>query len=244
MNARHLLIDAGNTRLKWAVMAGGQWQTHGRSEYSDLSALSAVLSVGLNCTIASVAKTQHENLIRLLLAEFDIEPRWLEAEAQFQDVINTYANPKLLGVDRWMGLIAARQRSQASTLVVSLGTAMTVDALSADGVFLGGLIAPGRSLLQQSLQQGTAHVGKVTGIWCAFPQSTADAVQSGIVSALSGAIRLQYARLAEQCGCTPQCLLTGGDAAMMLPHLDLAVEHVPLLVLEGIERVVREEMAG
>jgi type III pantothenate kinase len=98
--------------------------------------------------------------------------------------------------------------------------------------------------MQQSLQQGTAHVGDVTGIWRAFPQSTSDAVQSGIVSALSGAIRLQYARLAEHCGCTPQCLLTGGDAAMVLPHLGLAAEHVPLLVLEGIDRVVREELAG
>jgi type III pantothenate kinase len=244
MNVRHLLIDAGNTLLKWAVVTGGQWETHGRSDYSDLSTLSDVLSVGLNCTIASVARTEHENLIRALLAEFDIKPRWLEAEAQFQDIKNTYANPKLLGVDRWMGLIAARQRSQAATLVVSLGTAMTVDALSVEGVFLGGLITPGLSLMQQSLQQGTAQVGDVTGVWRAFPQSTADAVQSGIVSALSGAIRLQYAQLAEECGCTPHCLLTGGDARMVLPHLGLATEHVPLLVLEGIERVVREELAG
>jgi type III pantothenate kinase len=244
MNARHLLIDAGNTRLKWVAVVGGQWQTPGSSDYRDLSALSAVLSAGFNCTIASVARTEHENRISALLAQFDIEPRWLKAEAQFQEIINTYANPKLLGVDRWMGLIAARQRSPAATLVVSLGTAMTVDALSADGVFLGGLITPGRSLMQQSLQQGTAHVSDVTGEWRAFPQSTPDAVQSGIISALSGAIRLQYARLAEHCGCKPHCLLTGGDAAMVLPLLDLAAEHVPLLVLEGIDRVVREEQTG
>lgn len=244
MNAQYLLIDAGNTRLKWVAVVDGQWQTPGSSAYSDLSTLSQVLSAGFTCTIASVARTEHENQIQSLLAEFDIEPRWLTAEARFLDVINTYANPKLLGVDRWAGLIGARQRSQAATLVVSLGTAMTVDALSADGVFLGGLIVPGRGMMRHSLHHGTAHIGEVTGGWQAFPQSTADAVQSGIVAAMCGAIQLQHARLAEQCGCEPRCLLTGGDAAMLLPHLALTAEHVPFLVLEGIDRVVREDLAG
>lgn len=244
MNAQHLLIDAGNTRLKWVVVLDGQWQIPGSADYSDLSALSRMLSVGLNCTIASVARAEHESQIETLLEKFDIEPRWLKADAQFLDVKNAYVNPQLLGVDRWMGLIAARQRSHAATLVVSLGTAMTVDALSADGVFLGGLIVPGRAMMQHSLQQGTAHVGEVTGMWQTFPQSTADAVQSGIVAALCGAIRLQYARLAEHSRCVPHCLLTGGDAAMLLPHLDLTAEHVPFLVLEGIDRVVKEDLAG
>jgi type III pantothenate kinase len=244
MNAQHLLIDAGNTRLKWVVLVDGQWQTPGSSAYSDLSALSPVLSAGFKCTIASVARTEHENQIKELLAKFDIEPQWLTAETRCLDVKNTYANPRLLGVDRWMGLIAARQRSQAATLIVSLGTAMTIDALSEDGVFLGGLIAPGQVMMQQSLQQGTAHVGAVTGQWRAFPQSTADAVQSGIVAAMCGAIQLQHGRLAEQCGCEPRCLLTGGDAAMLLPHLDLTAEHVPFLVLEGIDRVAKEDLAG
>jgi type III pantothenate kinase len=244
MNAQHLLIDAGNTRLKWVLVVDGQWQLPGATDYSDLSALSLVLSAGFKCTIASVARIEHENQVRALLARFDIEPRWLKADAQFRDIKNTYANPTLLGVDRWMGLIAARQRSQTATLVVSLGTAMTVDALSTEGVFLGGLIAPGQGMMQQALQQGTARVGEVTGTWQPFPQSTPAAVRSGIVAALSGAIRLQYARLAEQCGCQPHCLMTGGDAAMVLSHLDFAAEHVPYLVLEGIDCVVREDLAG
>lgn len=244
MNARHLLVDAGNTRLKWVAVVDGQWQTPGSSDYSDLSGLSPVLSAGIKCTIASVARTEHESQIKALLAEFAIEPRWLKADVQLLNVKNSYANPQLLGVDRWMGLIAARQRAKGATLVVSVGTAMTVDALSADGVFLGGLIVPGRVLMQLSLLQGTAHVGGEAGVWQAFPQSTADAVQSGIVAALCGAIRLQYARLAEYSGGEPRCLLTGGDAAMLLPHLDLMAEHVPFLVLEGIDRVAKEDRAG
>ena len=244
MSVGHLLIDAGNTRMKWALVLDGQWQSHDSADYADLSALSRALSPGIECTIASVAGTEHEHQIKALLAKHDIESRWLTAEAQFLDVKNAYANPKQLGVDRWMGLIAARQRTRASTLVVSLGTAMTVDALSADGVFLGGLIIPGRAMMQKSLQQGTAHVAEVDGAWHAFPQTTADAVQSGIVAAMCGAIQMQHARLAKQSDCMPQCVLTGGDAGMLLPHLDLPVEHVPFLVLEGIERVVKEDRAG
>lgn len=244
MSARHLLVDAGSTRLKWALVAGGRWESQGHADYSDLSALAKWVPAGAECTIASVAGADRDRQLAGLLSRHEIEPRWLTANAQFLEVRNTYVNPAQLGVDRWMGLIAARQRNPAATLVVSLGTALTVDALSADGVFLGGLIIPGRSLMQQSLRLGTAQIEGVDGHWQAFPQNTADAVQSGMVAAMSGAIHLQHARLAKQCGCIPLCLLTGGDAAMLMPYLDLPVEQVPLLVLEGIARVVNEGGTG
>jgi type III pantothenate kinase len=99
-------------------------------------------------------------------------------------------------------------------------------------------------MMQQSLQLGTAHVAAIEGAWQAFPQTTADAVHSGIVAAMCGAIHMQHARLAKQSDTMPHCLVTGGDAAMLLPHLDLPVEHVPFLVLEGIDRVVKEGRAG
>jgi type III pantothenate kinase len=240
----HLLIDAGNTRLKWVLVEDGLWRSPVNAAYDDLSALSRALAARTACTIASVARPEHANEIKALLAMQDIEPRWLTSEARFLDVRNTYANPTLLGVDRWMELIAARQRTHAATLVVSMGTAMTVDALSADGVFLGGLIIPGQAMMRHSLEQGTAHVVATDGSWQAFPQTTADAVQSGIIAAMCGAIHMQYARLATQCGCVPHCLLTGGDAAVLMPHLDLPAEHVPFLVLEGIDRVVKEGRPG
>lgn len=244
MSERRLLIDAGNTRLKWAVLQGGQWIEQGSAEYADLTALLPMLKLEADCFIASVAGTQHEDQINTLLVSSHITPTWLTAETRFLDVTNGYANPQQLGVDRWMGLIAARQRTRQPALVVSVGTAMTVDALSTDGVFLGGLIVPGLTLMQQALLQGTAQVTEVSGDLQAFPRTTADAVQSGIVAALCGAIQLQYARLAEAAGVKPTCLLTGGGADSLLPHLGLPAEHVPGLVLEGIERVSREGTAG
>ncbi len=121
---------------------------------------------------------------------------------------------------------------------------MTIDALSAEGEFLGGMIIPGYRLMERCLQEGTAQVGSDNGSWQAFPKNTADAVQSGIVAAMCGAIQMQYSRLAEKCRCIPLILLTGGDAEMLMPYLDLPVEQVPYLVLEGIDQVTRENWAG
>jgi type III pantothenate kinase len=244
MSSRRLLLDAGNTRLKWVMLEDGLWREQGSAYYSDLSALAQILKSGTDCYIACVARAQHEDRINMLLAPFAITPTWLVAEAGFMDVRNCYTQPQQLGVDRWMGLIAARQRTQAPTLVVSVGTAMTVDALAADGMFLGGLIVPGATMMRQALQQGTARVAEVSGSWQAFPHSTPDAVESGIVAALCGAIQLQHARLAEKAGLLPRCILTGGDADKLLPHLGMTVEHVPALVLEGIDCVAGEGTAG
>jgi type III pantothenate kinase len=243
MNRRRLLLDAGNSSLKWAVVEEGTWRVQGRSEYADLSSLTPQLSTGTDCFIASVASAANEQRLGALLQAADIDASWLAATGGFADLKNNYLKPEQLGVDRWMGLIAARQRTCEPVLVVSVGTAMTVDALSAEGVFLGGVIVPGVALMRQSLQQGTARVAEATGNWQAFPRTTADAVQSGIVAALCGAILLQHARLADVAGTVPRCLLTGGDAGMVLPHLTVAAEHVPALVLEGIDCVAREGLS-
>jgi len=239
MNSRRLLIDAGNSSLKWAVVEADQWRAQGRSDYTDWSSLKGELTTVTDCLIASVTDPERERQLAALLAGAGITPIWLKAEAGFADLKNAYLNPRQLGVDRWMGLIAARQRTHNPVLVVSVGTAMTVDALAADGVFLGGVIVPGITLMRQALLQGTAQIADAAGEWQMFPRNTADAVQSGIVAALCGAIQQQHARLAEACHTTPICLLTGGDAESVLLHLSVPAEWVPSLILEGIDCVAK-----
>ena len=77
MNARRLLLDAGNTRLKWAVVEDCQWQVQGSAHYSDLSALTQVLERVTACYVASVARAQNEAQIAALLASWPISPTWL-----------------------------------------------------------------------------------------------------------------------------------------------------------------------
>lgn len=244
MNRRRILIDCGNTRLKWAVVEGGQWRAQGCSDYADWSDLKSHLTIGTDCFIASVANAVHEQQLAALLEAAGVAATWLRTGTEFSGVKNTYLNPRQLGVDRWMGLIAAHARSREPVLLVSVGTAMTVDALAADGEFLGGIIVPGVRLMRQALLLGTARIAEASGHWQAFPLTTADAVQSGIVAALCGAIERQYGRLAGASSMPPQCLLTGGDAEMLLPHLSVHAEHVPALVLEGMERVAGEGVSG
>jgi type III pantothenate kinase len=238
--SRRVLLDAGNSRLKWALLDNERWLAQGHCAYADLAALKSLLCAGDRGYVASVAPDACEEVLRALFMDAELEAVWLRPAAIAGGVRNGYADPSSLGVDRWMALIGARRRTDDAVLVVSAGTAMTVDALSAAGEFLGGVIVPGAGLMRQALQTGTARVPATSGRWQAFPRRTADAVESGIVAALCGAIRQQHAALAAVTGAAPRCLLTGGDAPRLAAHLDLDFELAPALVLEGIEYVTRE----
>ncbi|MFP5409452.1 MAG: type III pantothenate kinase [Gammaproteobacteria bacterium] len=241
MSTASVLIDAGNTRLKWVRVEGGRWAAQGGSDYRDWTAFERALDGAPDCFVASVAGAAQAQALAGRLAAASARVTWLTAAPAFGEVVNGYASPQQLGVDRWMGLIAARARSREAVLVVSAGTALTADALAADGRFLGGVIVPGLALMRQALQTGTAGVAPLGGNVEAFPRATSDAVASGLVAALCGAVRQQYDYLAAQAGVAPRCLLSGGDAERIRPHLGLPAEIVPTLVLEGIERVAAKE---
>lgn len=244
MSSVRLLIDAGNTRLKWARVEDGEWCAEGSGDYRDWTALARALDGVSACHIACVASDAHAQALAAVLAAAGVHATWHEAAAAFGEVRNAYDTPRQLGVDRWMALIAARARCRGAVLVVSAGTALTADALAADGRFLGGVIVPGLALMRHALHTGTAGVAPQAGTVTAFPRSTADAVESGIVAALCGVIRQQYDLLATQAGMAPRCLLSGGDATRLQPHLGLEAEIAPMLVLEGIARVAAEEDTG
>lgn len=229
-----MLIDAGNTRLKWAVVADGRWLAQGHADYTDLSGLAAELTRERSVTVASVTREENAVALSALLQRAGVSARWLESAERFGAVTNGYEIPAQLGVDRWMALIGAWQRKHCATLVVSAGTAMTVDALDPGGHFIGGLIVPGRALMRAALRQGTARATADAGVCRDFPRRTSDAAESGIAAALAGAVRTQRARLAQQLARPAACLVTGGDADWLLPHLDGDAEPAPSLVLEGM----------
>jgi type III pantothenate kinase len=91
-----------------------------------------------------------------LFAHWGVQPQWAVASAYQCGVRNYYADPTQLGSDRWASLIAAWRIQRQGCIVVSAGTAMTVDALSDTGEFLGGIIVPGLQLMQNALIRGTA----------------------------------------------------------------------------------------
>ena len=164
---------------------------------------------------------------------------WLIAGEAAGGVYNRYARPSQLGADRWASLVAARRRAVESDVfpppcvVINAGTAVTVDALDSDGVFHGGIILPGPRLMLQSLADRTSALKTPRGEFHEFPTNTADALYSGVMQAICGAIEQMRARLRHD-EVSVKCYIAGGAAMEIAPHLADPLEVVDNLVLEGV----------
>lgn len=256
-----LAIDIGNTRLKWALYAaphpGAVLLHHGAVFLEAIDELAEqqwralpVPHSMLGCVVAGEAlRWRVEEQLEL----WDIAPRWVVPSAREAGVSSGYEHPNRLGADRWVALIGARTRALATArgpgqpprpaLVVMVGTAVTVDALDAEGRFLGGLILPGFGLMQKALEMGTAALKVPTGEVVDFPTNTSDALMSGGVNAMAGAIERQHRRLLRHTGAEPLLYITGGAAARLKGVIELPFEVVDTLIFEGLLAVQSHRLA-
>ncbi|BBJ00292.1 type III pantothenate kinase [Ferrigenium kumadai] len=235
-----LLLDAGNTRIKWALVSGDEWLRRGDSPTERAEELSQQLAdVGevRQIWVSNVAGETVARHIRELRVGQHGEPHFIVARTMQCGVRNGYDDPAQLGSDRWAALIAAWHLAGRGCLVVNSGTATTVDALSATGEFLGGLILPGMVLMQRSLSASTARIRLAQGSYAAFPKNTADALFSGAIQASCGAIGRQHALL-DDAGAP--VVLGGGAAEILREHLNLPLLVVDNLVLQGILLIAQE----
>ena len=231
-----LLMDVGNTRVKWGAynLVTEDWLDKG---VLDHDALPAWLSDntwigGARQLLGSHVAGAH--IRQAIDTACDGRMQWLTPESQSHGVTNRYLMPEKLGPDRWASLIAVHRLSPSNSLVVNAGTALTVDVLNEHGVFCGGLIVPGLQLMLASLASGTAGLPRQPGEWQAYPDNTGNALYSGAIQALAGSI-MQMAHQMLQDGMTPgQCVLSGGDADKIAPHLNLPCVIVDHLVLDGL----------
>jgi type III pantothenate kinase len=246
-----LALDIGNTRLKWAIYAAPQLGATMLAQgavfletIDDLAdgpwkTLPAPASM-LGCVVAGDAVRMR---VEEQMEPWDLDPHWVVPSARGSGISSGYEHPSRLGADRWVALAGARARVMANVakgglprpvLVVMVGTAVTVDALDADGHFLGGLILPGFGLMLRALEMGTAGLKVPTGEVVDFPTNTSDALMSGGASAIAGAIERQHRRLLARCGQEPMLLMTGGAAVKLAPITDLNFETVDALIFEGL----------
>jgi type III pantothenate kinase len=232
-----LLIDVGNSRCKWACIENGVQTQHGvtgNTEWLALQQSFAALPLPSRIIASNVGGEAMAQRLRALCDHWAVPIEFVVASGEQCGVRNSYEQPERLGSDRWAALIAAWRRMQRACLVVNCGTATTVDALSASGEFLGGLILPGVTLMQQSLLHNAAQLKDVEGRLQDFPRNTADAIHSGVLRATLGAIQHQYALLGEGGG----CVLSGGAAQQIQAYLGMPVERVDNLVLEGLHIIL------
>ncbi len=239
-----LLLDVGNSRCKWALVRDGVWVHQGAAGNTEWMALQhafAALPPPSRILVSNVAGEAMAQRLQSVCGGWACPMEFMTARAEQCGVRNGYQQPERLGSDRWAALIAAWSQRHSACLVVNCGTATTVDALSAQGEFLGGLILPGARLMQHSLAANTAQLSTDQGALQDFPRNTADAIYSGILRATLGAIRHQFDLLHSRYG-SVRCLLGGGAAGVVQPHLDLPLEQMDNLVLKGLQ-VIGESKA-
>jgi type III pantothenate kinase len=233
-----LLLDAGNTRIKWALAAPDarpepgklpHWHAHGAVTHAQLpqlqqawlAAAGGAIQRAVICNVAGAAmRAELEANVRAAFPAAAID--WFASTPACAGLRNGYRNPAQLGCDRFAAAIGARALAPDQAIIVATcGTATTIDAISADGVFLGGMILPGLALMASSLARGTAQLPQVaagSALPSGFADNTADAILSGCLAAQAGAIARAVAMHNAA-----QCILSGGAAtavatALVNPH--------------------------
>lgn len=230
-------VDAGNSRIKWGLHDGSTWLDQGVLATADAVWLKDIAEDWPSaarvavCNVAGAAV--HETIVSALKGR-QTAPAWLRASAAACGVHNNYEQAGQLGSDRWAALIGARGQTSAACLVVCAGTATTVDVLDACGEFRGGIIMPGFDLMRTALARSTAQLPLAEGQFRDEPRNTMDAIVSGCLHAQAGAIERLFASLAGEANAL--CLLTGGAAPRIGPHLNIPLRRVDNLVLDGLVR--------
>lgn len=244
-----LLIDIGNTRIKWARVLRGRLtaQRSIPSDQGDRAVFARLVGAGSDPVCAvNVAGPAVERALRAAVRAAGLPPpRLLASEARTSVagglLVNGYREPWRLGADRWAAMLGARAltRGRVALCVIDIGTAMTADFVEADGRHRGGYIVPGPQLAVGSLLAGTQGIRRraasgavrTGGPW---PRSTLPAIELGSHVACAGMIERVAREARSTLGSRPRIVLTGGAAPSVLPLVEAAVTHEPDLVLQGL----------
>lgn len=225
----NLLIDLGNTALKWATSDDPESPhtiVHGGSHHFFEKLSNALkekpFSHVYGCSVTSRDLTLS---VTRLIESFGIKVTWLKAQDCFNgpfSLVNSYKTPVQLGSDRWHAAIGAISFLPSQPLlVVHMGTATTVDCVfprEGKMIFAGGRIAPGVVLMRDSLVTGTATLPKADGDYEDFPTDTMTAIVTGIVDSQLGLIE-RGMRVMQSHGFEPTLVLAGGAASRFAPYL-------------------------
>jgi len=239
------LIDLGNTRLKWAradsiafdELASGKTHALAHAEPADASALEkafAAIRAGDHAWIASVASPTLGAAVEAALQRRGATVTRATTQSTCAGVRIAYAHPSRLGVDRFLALLAAHARGQGASLIVSVGTALTIDLLDADGAHHGGLIAPSPTLMREVLSQRAPHLPATGGEVVDFADDTVDALASGAILSARALIARSLRAARRKLDATPTLLIAGGGADALCAGWRVRGERMPDLVLRGL----------
>jgi len=232
-----LLIDQGNSNLKWCLSNDENILRSNCGLLTDLIDFLIVNKSAISkIVISSVKSVEHINtLCKILNENINIEIQIAQSSANYQSVKNGYTIPEQLGIDRWLVIVACWQRFQSAFMVVDAGSALTLDFVNNAGQHEGGHIIPGLMMQKKLLLTDTDKVrfadefgATVYGLGV----STHQAVHNGCLSNLCSYINEMYKKFND---ITPiPLILTGGDALLLSEGLAVQCEVIPDLVLQGL----------
>ena len=238
-----LVLDIGNTRLKWAGFADGVIVARGAIFLAELEHFVERAGFDRNpperVVGSHVAGMASKERMERQFAALKVPLTWIASSPAACGVSNGYDDPSRLGTDRWAALIAAWTRGLAPCIVACAGTALTVDQLDERGQFLGGAIVAGYHAMLGGLAGNAAALSVDAGDWIAQPTNTRDALATGAIDAMVGAIEHGHARLQQRLlergvRIAPRIILTGGSGYRLLAHLPAGNAVIDSLVLEGV----------
>jgi len=247
---KQLLIDIGNTRIKWAFDAGDHLVAPGEIVHRGNAEAAAQFVTALTeeptaIFALNVAGADLEaQVAAALAARFDAPLKMIRTSQACGSVTNGYTSVEQLGVDRWAALVGAWFECRQTALIADVGTALTLDIVAADGMHQGGIIVPGIDLMVAALDADTSDIaefasqskGPVPGSdW--YGRDTLSAVHRGAAFSVKAVIEQASAEIAAT-GLVPVVFLTGGDAQVVQPLLTMPVQHRPQLVIEGMRRLI------
>lgn len=246
----NLLVDIGNTRLKWLAIESGLVINRGHLLHQGIDPklwgerLWSHLHRPQQIVIANVAGSEVAwALDSWCLQHWALRPHLIHAEAQRFGICNAYVIPETLGVDRWAAMIGSHHLVSTHCTVVDCGTAVTIDALRADGQHLGGVILPGLRLMHEALFRKTSQIAEQEmGDIVFLGRNTRDCIWGGSVYAIAATIDRITEHMAQQLGGEVRHLLTGGNSAALMPFLqrqDYRLE--PDLIFAGLRHYLDSE---
>ena len=240
---RFLLLDGGNSQLKWAWVENGTFSEVGHAPYRDLTQLGEEWLQFADEDVKIVGCAVCGSVKKAMVEEQLTRPvEWLSSMPQALGIRNHYRRPEEHGSDRWFNALGSRRFTQNACVVVSCGTAVTTDALTEDNHYLGGTIMPGFHLMKEAMALKTANLNRPIGKVYPFPTTTPNAIASGMMDAVCGALMMMHGRLKDKTGGDKpvDIIITGGGAGRVVQALpesfvhDNQVKIVDNLVIHGL----------
>ena len=238
-----LLIDIGNTKTKWMLRDQRKIYQEDSFLTEDIDQDHFMFSEKIQkIFISNVASFEKEAILKIKLKKFSCPIEFVKPQKKWKHLLNGYQDSSSLGVDRWLSALSVSNSIQKSTVIVSVGTAVTIDYLSFDKkehqyTFEGGVILPGLHLTKNALSQNTAQLKNDEGAFQMPAINTANAIQSGFILSVLGNLK-SFFELALSKSKDVNIVLSGGDAEYIYQHLTEDLKSHSMIkkdiVLEGL----------